>query len=144
MTPKLFSNAQVLLIDDSEIDVLVNRRLMEITMFSKNVLVTGSAEEALHFLIEECRNADDAPDWIFLDMNLPGKSGYEFLEDFAALSEPIKAKSKVVILSVFQKPEHLQKALEYPFVFGQLDKPLTQQALRDLTKAEAIKVNVSS
>ena len=71
MSNKNFSFGQVLLVDDSEIDVLVNRRLMEITSFTKSVMVAGSAEEALHYLKEECRNADEAPDWIFLDIHHP-------------------------------------------------------------------------
>ncbi len=144
MTNQNFSKTQVLLIDDSEIDVLVNRRLMELTSFSKSIMVTGSAEEALHYLQHECRNADDAPDWIFLDVHLPGKSGYDFIREFSSLPEAIREKSKIIILSVFQKPEHLEKALEYPYVFGQLDKPLTQSALRDLLKANLEKINASS
>lgn len=143
MNSNKFSNAQVLLIDDSEIDILVNRRLMELTYFSKNVLVTGSAEEALHFLKDECRGSDDAPDWIFLDIHLPGKSGYDFINEFALLPDAIKNKSRIIILSVFQKQEHLEKAMEHLFVYGQLDKPLTQQALRDLASADSNKVNAS-
>jgi len=80
MSNKNFSFGQVLLVDDSEIDVLVNRRLMELTSFTKSVMVAGSAEEALHYLKEECRSADEAPDWIFLDMHLPTKSGYDFID----------------------------------------------------------------
>ena len=69
MAEKIFSFKSVLLVDDSEIDVLVNRRLMELTAFSSQVTVTNSGEEALHFLKEECGNESQAPDWIFLDMH---------------------------------------------------------------------------
>jgi CheY-like chemotaxis protein len=144
MNKKAFSFNQVLLIDDSEIDVLVNRRLMELTSFSKNVVVAGSAEEALHYLKEECRSSDESPEWIFLDMNLPGKSGYDFIDDFETLPEMIREKSRIIILSVFQKPEHLQKALDHPFVYCQLDKPLTQQALRELVEKHLQSISVSS
>jgi len=123
----------VLLIDDSEIDVLVNRRLMELTSFAKEVYKAGSAEEALQFLSEECNSEALAPDWIFLDFYLPGMSGHEFLEAFASLPEAIVHKTRIIILSVFQKPELRQKMLEFPWVFGQLDKPLTQDALHALS-----------
>ena len=46
MAEKIFSFKSVLLVDDSEIDVLVNRRLMELTAFSSQVTVTNSGEEA--------------------------------------------------------------------------------------------------
>jgi len=144
MNKNQFSFNSVLLIDDSEIDILVNRRLMELTRFSKNVMVAGSAEEALHFLRHECRSEKDAPDWIFLDMNLPGKSGYDFLEEFAALPAGIFSATRIIILSVFQKPELLQQALEYPYVFRQMDKPLTQAALNELALIAEKKISVSS
>ena len=44
---KKFSFSTTLIIDDSEIDVLVDRRLMELTSFSENVIIAGTAEEAL-------------------------------------------------------------------------------------------------
>jgi CheY-like chemotaxis protein len=122
----------VLLIDDSEIDVLVNRRLIQLTNFASAVTVTSSGEEALHFLREECTSAKDAPDWIFLDMHLPMMSGYDFIEEFKALPSFITGKSRIIILSVFQKQEMLIKAFENKFVAGQFEKPLTQQALLDI------------
>ena len=66
-----FSYGSVLIVDDSEIDVLVNRRLMEITRFAGQVIIAHDGAEALRYLQEECRHASDAPDWIFLDMHLP-------------------------------------------------------------------------
>ena len=50
MAEKIFSFKSVLLVDDSEIDVLVNRRLMELTAFSSQVTVTNSGEEALSLI----------------------------------------------------------------------------------------------
>ena len=127
-----FHFGSVLLVDDSEIDILVNRRLIELTFFASNVTVTSNGEEALHFLREECSFVESAPDWIFLDMHLPMMSGFDFIEEFKTLPDFIKEKTKIIILSVFQKQEQLQKALEYKFVAGQLEKPLTQQALNML------------
>jgi len=130
-----FSYGSVLIVDDSEIDVLVNRRLMELTRFAGQVVITHDGAEALHYLTEECRTAADAPDWIFLDMHLPVMSGVEFIEAFKSLPAAIRTKSKIVILSVLQNPELLKEILQLEFVHGRLDKPLTQQALSDLAVA---------
>ncbi|MCX6290549.1 MAG: response regulator [Bacteroidetes bacterium] len=129
-----------LLVDDSEIDSLVNRRLIELTNFSEQCIVTHSAEEALYFLQEECRSADDAPDWIFLDMYLPLMSGYDFIDEFKKLPAFITGKTRIIVLSVFQKQERLQKVFENKFVFGQLEKPLSQQALRNLAEGAKEKI----
>lgn len=134
----------VLLIDDSEIDVLVNRRLIELTQFARHVTVTDTAEEALHYLREECSDAAHAPDWIFLDMHLPGMSGFDFIDEFVRLPAEKFVNTRIIILSVFQKPEHLQKIEGLRCIAGQIDKPLTQQALRDLSNGIIRKVNASS
>src|SRR3954471_19116996 len=99
MANSKFHFDRVLLIDDSEIDILVNRRLMELTHFAEHVTFTNSGEEALHYLREECGTAAHAPDWIFLDMHLPMMSGYDFIEQFKSLPEFIIEKSKIMILS---------------------------------------------
>ena len=134
---------RVLLVDDSEIDVLVNRRLIELTNFAANVTFTSSGEEALHYLREECSSVENAPDWIFLDMHLPMMSGYDFIEQFKSLPDFIVNHSKIIILSVFQKKEKLEKAFENIFVVGQLEKPLTQQSLKELAEKNSININAS-
>ena len=141
MAESKFHFGSVLLVDDSEIDILVNRRLMELTFFASNVTVTGNGEEALHFLREECNTVESAPDWIFLDMHLPMMSGFDFIEEFKTFPDFIKEKTKIIILSIFQKQEQLQKVLEYKFVDGQLEKPLTQQALKLLAVNKTTKIS---
>ena len=134
-TNNKFSFGSVLIVDDSEIDVLVNRRLIELTHFASNIVITHNGEEALHFLKEECVTETDIPDWIFLDMHLPVLSGYDFIVEFGYLPEYIRNKSKIVILSVIQKPETVQDLLQHSYVHSQMDKPLTQKALLELVEA---------
>jgi CheY-like chemotaxis protein len=130
----------VLLVDDSEIDVLVNRRLIELTGFASQITVTTTGEEGIQYLRNECKPGN-APDWIFLDMYLPAMSGYDFIEVFKTLPEFITTKSKIIILSVFQKQERLQKVFENNFVAGQLDKPLTQAALKKIAVTKQVSVS---
>lgn len=129
---------RALIIDDSEIDVLVNRRLMQLTHFASDVMISGTGEEALRILREECTKSEYAPDWIFLDMHLPMMSGYDFIEEFKTLPVFITEKSKIIVLSVFNKPEHLKRIFENIFVAGQLEKPLTQQALLDIAHKKSV------
>ncbi len=143
MPDSQFHYNKVLLIDDSEIDVLVNRRLIELTKFSANVIVTVSGEEGINFLRNECKTADQAPDWIFLDMHLPEMNGYEFIEEFKTLPSFIRNKTRIIILSVFQKQERLRKVFENNFIAGQLEKPLTQQALKEVSENKLTKVHAS-
>jgi len=127
-----YTYSHVMLIDDSEIDVLVSRRLMELTHFASHVTITSTAEEAVDFLKNEVTNTEQAPDVILLDMHLPGMSGFDFIAEFKALPDYILEKTKIVLLSAFQKQEEIDKLFENKFIAGQLDKPLTQESLKKL------------
>ena len=112
MSNSKFTFHTSLIIDDNEIDVLVNRRLITLTDFSENVIISSTAEEALDFLRRECTSSKHAPDWIFLDIHLPGMDGFEFIEEFKKLPDFVKDKTRIVVLSAFQKQERLENALK--------------------------------
>jgi CheY-like chemotaxis protein len=136
-----FSFQSVLIVDDSEIDVLVNRRLMELTHFASQVVITHDGAEALRFLKDECSSAASAPDWIFLDMHLPVMNGFEFIEAFKKLPSHIRNKTKIIVLSVMHKPELMAEILKNDFVFGRMEKPLTQKALTGLAEGKTTTVS---
>lgn len=125
----------VLIIDDSEIDVLVHRRLMQLTEFAETISSFPSAEEALDHLRNECTDAAHSPDIIFLDMHLPVMSGLEFLEHFSKLPEFLLTKTQVYVLTLLSRPEQREKVASYPFVMQQLEKPLTVEKLRAIIVA---------
>lgn len=139
-----YTYAHVLMIDDSEIDVLVHRRLMELMHFASHVTISSTAEEAIDFLRNEARNAEEAPELILLDMHLPGMSGMDFINVFKSLPPYILDKTKIVLLSAFQKQEELEKIMENKFITGQLEKPLTQDSLRKLAAWKEESSEVSS
>ena len=77
-------------------------------------------------------------------MHLPGMSGFDFLELFNALPAFILNKTRVVVLSVFQKQEEIDKLSENKYVSGQLEKPLTQESLRKMAGWKELASGVSS
>jgi CheY-like chemotaxis protein len=137
-----YAYSHVMIIDDSEIDVLVSRRLMELTHFASHVTITSTAEEAVDFLKNEVTNAGHAPELILLDMHLPGMSGFDFIKLFKTLPDFIVDKTKIVVMSVYQKQEEIDKLFENKFIAGQLDKPLTQELLKKILswKTEGVRV----
>ena len=139
-----YAYSHVMIIDDSEIDVLVSRRLMELTHFASHVTITSTGEEAVDFLKNEVANAEQTPEIILLDMHLPGMSGFDFIRLFKTLPEFIVNKTKIVVLSAYQKQEEIEKLFENKFIAGQLDKPLTQESLKKLLSWKSEGVGVSA
>lgn len=115
---------KTVLIDDSDIDLFIQRRFLEVYNFSNQLLLYKSADEALSWL----RNipSDGAPDIIFLDLNMPENDGFMFLDHFNKLPETVKSKSRIVVLTSSNNAKDKELAFTYTSVIQFITKPLKQ------------------
>jgi two-component system, NarL family, nitrate/nitrite response regulator NarL len=123
---------KTILIDDSDIDLFIQRRFLEVYNFSDQLLQYKSAEEALDWL----KKLDDepAPDIIFLDLNMPEVDGFEFLKDFNDLPAHITDKSKIVVLTSSNSMKDRDQAFEHKNVIQFITKPLKQTDIEELRR----------
>jgi CheY-like chemotaxis protein len=121
---------KTILIDDSDIDLFIQRRFLEVYNFSEQLLQYKSAEEALEWL----RKLDDepAPDIIFLDLNMPEIDGFEFLKDFDKLPDRVTSKSKIVVLTSSNSAKDREQVFGYKNVIQFITKPLKQTDIEEL------------
>lgn len=116
-----------LVIDDNYIDNLVTRRLLEITNFAENIILTESPADA----IESLRNGDILPDVIFLDIRMPLMDGFEFMQEFEKL-DINKKNIKVYLLSSSLDPSDIQRSSDNEYITQLIHKPLTKQILEGI------------
>ena len=126
----------VMLVDDSEIDNFINKKVLENNCFTKNVFVHSSCMSAIEFL-SNLHNLENAPpelipSHIFLDINMPILDGYHFLEEFKKLPIVFKSNIKVVMLTSSINPADEQRAKLYDEVVDFLRKPLQEEELSKL------------
>ena len=122
-----------LLIDDNEIDNFINERMITSSGFAGKVIVKNSADNAMQFLTENQHDENTLPEVVFLDLNMPVKDGFVFLNDFEALSDTVKKKCKIVVLSSSISPEDINKASTNPYVIKYVNKPLSEKYLEAIT-----------
>lgn len=123
------------LIDDSDIDLFIQKRFLEVYQFSKKLTSYRSAEEALKSLTSA--RDHNAPDVIFLDLNMPNMDGFEFLEQFQALPNEIRSKAKIVVLTSSNSQKDRVQAFTYQNVVHFVTKPLRQSDIEDLKRLVA-------
>lgn len=123
------------LIDDSDIDLFIQRRFLEVYNFSSQLVLYKSAEEALDWLRNI--NGEAAPDVIFLDLNMPETDGFSFLRDFTNLPSKVREKSKIVVLTSSNSVKDREQAFSFNNVIQFITKPLKQADIEELKKLVA-------
>lgn len=132
MLENSFVYKRTLIIDDSEMDLLVNQMIIKTTNFSKETITKSNGKEGLNYLYELLRDNPEAlPDLILLDINMPEMNGFEFLNEFEQDSTLLKC-CKIIIISSSEDMEDLQKAAQFKSVANYLVKPLEVATLKKI------------
>jgi two-component system, NarL family, nitrate/nitrite response regulator NarL len=121
---------KTVLIDDSDIDLFIQRRFLEVYEFSNELLLYKSASDALNWLRK--LNGERPPDVIFLDLNMPEIDGFAFLRSFNELPETIKHKSRIVVLTSSNSVQDRDMAFQNKNVIQFITKPLKQTDIEQL------------
>ncbi|MCK8490722.1 MULTISPECIES: response regulator [Spirosoma] len=126
---KKFKNLDcVLLVDDDRFINLAQSKAVERADIGVNVKAITNVEEALAFLTVsgdyEGTHHIPRPGIIFLDINMPGLTGWDFMELYHKLDKAYKAKVIVVMLTTSLNPDDHQRALSDNAIVDFLHKPL--------------------
>jgi len=112
---------RVMMVDDSDSDLLFTRLALQRCGVPCEVLGFERAEEALAHL---AASPDHGVDLILLDINMPVMDGFAFLEAFEALPLAHRGSAVVAMLSSSSDPADRARAGGYSSVKGYLTKPL--------------------
>lgn len=112
MEPRANSHPiNILLVEDNPGDVRLTVEALKEDKLQNNLHVVQDGIDAMAFLRQEGRYADESrPDLILLDLNLPKKDGREVLEEIKA-DEHLK-RIPVVVLTTSQAEEDILKTYE--------------------------------
>jgi CheY-like chemotaxis protein len=121
----------VWLVDDDELSNYVNERIIKTQQFACTVEIFTDASEALGALDLASRQPELVlPDVIFLDMEMPGLDGWDFMEAFKQLPDIVKEKCRLYMLSSSIHEADAQRAKQYKYLRDFISKPLTPEGLR--------------
>jgi response regulator RpfG family c-di-GMP phosphodiesterase len=126
-----YRHKTVLLIDDSYIDNLISRKILENNRYAENIIVIDSAHAAVDYLENSIRNRENIPEIIFLDIRMPEMDGFDFLNKLNLLNIADQ-EIKIYMLSSSLDPGDLKKVKENHLVERFIGKPLTNEILEEI------------
>ena len=109
-------------------DDRTNNLICELTIrkFDKNariVLFLEPEKALMHIKKKYSISGKSIPTILFLDVNMPTMTGFEFLDEFKKFDLEVRKQLTIYILSSSIEDFDI-KANQYPFVAGFLSKPL--------------------
>ena len=123
---------RILLVDDDTVTNMLHQRVISKSGRVDIVDVATDGQEALDFLRADLTAGRPLPELIFLDINMPGMGGFEFLEHYAKLKIEADAQLIIVMLSTSLLPADHWRAEADPNVHSFCDKPLRMENLLSL------------
>ncbi len=116
------SKYNFLLIDDSEFDLFVYSSIIKKNHLAESLHMFRSAKEALIYLREEKDSLP--PTVVLLDLQMSGMNGFEFMEHFSLLPDPLKKKIRLFMLSSTIDQSDIDRVDADPYILELLSKPL--------------------
>jgi response regulator RpfG family c-di-GMP phosphodiesterase len=119
-----------LLVDDDPINNLLTKMMLKKSF--ENVLIHDFTvpEDGLGYIKSEpSHNPLDGKTTLFLDINMPTLSGWEFLKALELFDTSIKERYNTYMLSSSINLNDINLAKEHPYVKGFIEKPLNKTSL---------------
>ena len=120
----------IMLIDDNTDDNFFHEREIKKANHDNIVITKSSGKAALEYL-----NSRKEPhsDLIFLDINMPGMNGWEFLEEYSKLATELQSQAIIIMLTTSDNADDLEKAKTWSVISDYITKPLTKEMIKDIT-----------
>ena len=118
----------VIFIDDDEDLNFLQKRMCSKSKIVTHFFIASSGLQTLNYLSEN----PIPPDVIFVDINMPGMSGFEFIEEFEKKMQSQYPDTLLYVVSSSVRAHDKNIAMQYKSVQDFIVKPLTEEKLEEI------------
>jgi CheY-like chemotaxis protein len=124
----------IMLVDDNHDDNFFHEREIKKNNLTTTVIAKKTGLEALEYLKSKKDITHLQPDLIFLDINMPGMNGWEFLKEYNRLGKNLQSNVIIIMLTTSDNPDDEARSKTWNFVSDYITKPLTKEIMKDIIK----------
>ena len=125
---------KIAVIDDDEVFQLIIRKQIEMNNFKYEILNFSNGEEAIQYLTQNIHNRNKLPNIIMLDVNMPIKDGWEFLEEYRQLQDDVRTEISLYMVTSSVIQSDIDKASRDKNILAFISKPISNQRLEQMLK----------
>jgi CheY-like chemotaxis protein len=125
---------RVLLIDDDHITNYLHTIVLQDTGVVQQIQTAETVQDALTLLDAANQQLTATPDLIFLDLNMPGLNGWDFMDAYQKRKEQYSFNSVIVVLTTSVNPDDSRRANQNKTVAEFRHKPLTNEMVQDIVQ----------
>ena len=119
-----------MVVDDDRLNNLVCKHIILRFDMEAQITLFTDPEKALGFIKDTFSDpVEEGNTVMFLDINMPVISGWEFLKVFETFEEKIRKQISIYILSSSIDQSDIEEAGKNPFVQGYYPKPLSLETI---------------
>jgi CheY-like chemotaxis protein len=119
-----------ILVEDDELSNFISTRALKSSLGKIHIDDFTIPEDGLEFIKHRSIHAPhDGKTTVFLDLNMPTLSGWEFLDEFELFDQSIKDQYNIYILSSSVNIDDINRAKMNPRVVDFIEKPLNKAAV---------------
>lgn len=126
-------NQEIVIVDDNETDTFLLNHILKLFVPQEKIKSYLDSKQALEYL-QNCLEENSFPEKIFLDINMPGLTGFDLLEAINKFPEALTKNTKVVMVTSSEDPKDIGRSKEFPKVVKYLVKPVTPHDYEELEK----------
>src|SRR6195952_3639168 len=120
---------KLVFIDDDPIDHFLMKHILRGTNYFDTTTYTVYGSLVLDYIEENQSEAEKLPDMIFLDLNMPGFNGREFLERMQQIHPGLAKSIPVYVISSSLHPADRDITSKYSFVSKFVSKPVDRKEI---------------
>jgi CheY-like chemotaxis protein len=129
---------KLVFIDDDPIDHFLMKHILRGKNYFDTTTYTIYGSLVLDYIEEHKSEPEKLPDMIFVDLNMPLFSGWDFLKRMEQMRHEISKDIPVFVISSSLRPDDKATSSKYSFVQDFISKPVNSQEIERIVSAQSV------